>query len=353
MNQSQPFAPEGRSREWRLPAQRRLEGGIYLLLLVPMVALLGFLVYYFFIQGYAIRMQPHPTISGDCNGGTMTVKANATRDTVFMSAGLLTIEGYGNLDGANNILNVSGNMCGFTLSVPAETNLHLSGNDATLSVTGLTGKLELDNNAGDIIINDSSLLAGSVISNNAGNTTINHSHVGPNATISSNDSPVHLVSSTIDASILESGQFQLENSTLMGAVQIQDQVQIQGVTTLSNATITTSEAITFPNSRVTGFTKIIGNGSAVTYAGTLAAGSSLTIVNNGGTETITLPAALAFHLDASGVNSFSSNDPALQALDPKALASSDGAHVDVGAHPQVIVAVQGQGDTFILNRGGA
>ena len=143
----------------------------------------------------------------------------------------------------------------------------------------------------------------------------------PIATISSNDSPVHLVSSTIDASILESGQFQLENSTLMGAVQIQDQVQIQGVTTLSNATITTSEAITFPNSRVTGFTKIIGNGSAVTYAGTLAAGSSLTIVNNGGTETITLPAAVAFHLDASGVNSFSSNDPALQALDPKALAS--------------------------------
>jgi len=196
-------------------AQQTRRASPSLILRLPLVLLLVFLIYYFFIQGYTFRINPHPTIMGDCNAGSITVEGNATADTVSLKAGLLTIEGYGNYDQANNILNINGNLCGFTISVPANSNLHLSGNDATISVTGVKGRLELDDNAGNITINGSRLLAGSVVSNNGGTITISHSclldgsdvennagtititnsNVSPNAQVSSNGSPINMVAS--------------------------------------------------------------------------------------------------------------------------------------------------------------
>ena len=120
---------------------------------------------------------------------------NATSNTVSLKAGLLTIEGYGNYDQANYILNLNGNFCGFTVSVPAHSNLHLSGNDAEISVTGVQGKLDLENNAGNITITQSCLLGGSVVDNNAGTITITNSILSHNAKVTSNDSPIHIVSS--------------------------------------------------------------------------------------------------------------------------------------------------------------
>jgi len=346
MSQYQSFSPEPPGSEWPASAQQRSGRFIQALQRVPLVLLVGFLIYYFFIQGYTIHTRPHPTISGACNGGTMTVQANTTTDTVSLKAGLLTIEGFGNYDGANNVLNVNGNLCGFTLGVPANTNLHLTGNDATLSVTGVTGKLELDNNAGDINIDGSTLLAGSVISNNAGNITITNSHLMPGVTVTSNSSPIHIVSSTINGAVLSQGQYQIEHCMLTGTVQIEDQAQVQD-SLLSNATITAGgQPVKFINSRVNGFAKITGGDE---FTGALTSGSSLTIIDHGGHETITLQAGLPFHLDASGVTSFSSNDPALQGLDQSVLASSDGVHVNIGADPQTTVTIQGQGDTLQLN----
>lgn len=350
MSQYQSFSPESPGREWPASVQQRSGRFIQALLRVPLVLLVGFLIYYFFIQGYTFHLRLHPTIAGECNGGTMTVQANTTTDTVSVKAGLLTIEGFGNYDGANNVLNINGNLCGLTLGVPANTNLHLSGNDATLSVTGVTGKLELDNNAGDINIDGSTLLAGSVISNNAGNITITNSHLMPEVTVTSNSSPIHIVSSTINGAVLTQGQYQIEHCMLTGTVQIEDQAQVQD-SLLSNATITAgSQPVKFINSRVNGFAKITGGDE---FTGALTSGSSLTIIDHGGNETITLPAGLPFHLDASGVTSFSSNDPALQRLDQSGLASSDGVHVNIGADPQTAVSIQGQGDTLLLNRGGS
>ncbi|HEX6779447.1 MAG TPA: hypothetical protein VF099_14650 [Ktedonobacterales bacterium] len=49
-----------------------------LLLRLPLALLLVFLIYYFFIQGYTFRMNPQPTITGDCNVGSITVVGNAT-----------------------------------------------------------------------------------------------------------------------------------------------------------------------------------------------------------------------------------------------------------------------------------
>lgn len=207
MSQYQSFSPEIRSSEWPASAQQGSGRFVQALLRVPLVLLVGFLIYYFFIQGYTFHMQPHPTLTGDCNAGTMTVQANTTTDRVSVKAGLLTIEGFGNYDSANNVLNINGNLCGLTLSVPANTNLHLSGNDATLSVTGLTGKLEIDNNAGDINIDGSTLLTGSVISNNAGSITITNSHLMPDVGVTSNSSPIHIVCSTIDGA---QSQYQIE-----------------------------------------------------------------------------------------------------------------------------------------------
>jgi hypothetical protein len=120
---------------------------------------------------------------------------NATSDTVSLKAGLLTIEGYGNYDQAGNILNINGNLCGFTISVPANSNLHLSGNDAEISVTGVKGKLELDDNAGNITISRSCLLDGSTVENNAGTITITNSNLSPSAKVTSNNSPINIVSS--------------------------------------------------------------------------------------------------------------------------------------------------------------
>lgn len=167
-----------------------------LLLRLPLALLLVFLIYYFFIQGYTFRMNPQPTITGDCNVGSITIVGNATTDTVSLKAGLLTVEGYGNYDQASNILNLNGNFCGFTVSVPARSNLHLSGNDAQISVTGVQGTLDLENNAGDITVTQSCLLAGSVVDNNAGAITITHSTLSHKATVTSNASPIHLVSNS-------------------------------------------------------------------------------------------------------------------------------------------------------------
>jgi hypothetical protein len=177
------------------PAQQTRQASASLILRLPLVLLLVFLVYYFFIQGYTFRIHPQPTIIGDCNAGSITVEGNATAETVTLKAGLLTIEGSGNYDQASNTLNFNGNFCGFTLSVPAASNLQLSGNDAEISVTGVKGKLELDNNAGNITITRSCLLTGSTVDNNAGSITITNSTLSSKAKVTSNASPIHIVNS--------------------------------------------------------------------------------------------------------------------------------------------------------------
>lgn len=177
--------------EWSGLAQERSSGKFSQgLFQVPLVLLVVFLVYYFFIMGYTFPVGPHPSVAGDCNAGTITVQGKVGSDTVSLKAGLLTIEGFGNYDSANHVLNINGNLCGFTLEVPATTNVHLSGNDATLSVKGVTGKIELDNNAGDINIDGSSLLAGSVVNNNAGKITISNSCLMSGVQVGSNGSPI-------------------------------------------------------------------------------------------------------------------------------------------------------------------
>jgi hypothetical protein len=177
--------------EWPTMAEERSSGRFMRgLLHVPLMLLVVFLVYYFFIVGYTFQVGPHPMVTGDCNGGTITVQGKTGSDTVSLKAGLLTIEGFGNYDSAKHVLNVNGNLCGFTLDVPATTDLHITGNDATLWVRGVTGKLELDNNAGDINIDGSTLLAGSVVSNNAGAITISNSCLVSGVQVEGNDSPI-------------------------------------------------------------------------------------------------------------------------------------------------------------------
>lgn len=191
MRRYQTFFSEYPAGEWPALVPKRSSGKFTQgLLHIPLVLLVGFLVYYFFIVGYTFHVGPSLTVTGDCNGGTLTVQGKAGSDTVSLKAGLLTIEGFGNYDSANHVLNISGNLCGFTLEVPSLTNLHLSGNDATLSVRGITGKVELDNNAGDITIDGSALLAGSVVSNNAGKISISNSCLVHGVQVESNGSPI-------------------------------------------------------------------------------------------------------------------------------------------------------------------
>ncbi len=186
MRRYEAFSPERPALAEKRSSGKFVQGLLHL----PLVLLVGFLVYYFFIVGYTFQVGSHPTVTGDCNGGTITVQGKTGSDRVSLQAGLLTIEGFGNYDSANHVLNVNGNLCGFTLEVPATTDLHLTGNDATLWVKGVTGKLELDNNAGDINIDGSTLLAGSVVSNNAGAITISNSCLVSGVQVESNDSPI-------------------------------------------------------------------------------------------------------------------------------------------------------------------
>lgn len=167
-----------------------------LLFRLPLVLLLAFLIFYFFIQGYTFHVNSYPTVMGDCNAGSITIVGNSTADTVSLKAGLTTIEGYGNYDQTNNILNLNGNLCGFTISVPAHSNLHVSGNDAEISVTGVKGKFDLENNAGNITVTQSCLQDGSIVDNNAGTITITNSVLAPSAQVTSNDSPINKVSNS-------------------------------------------------------------------------------------------------------------------------------------------------------------
>jgi serine/threonine protein kinase len=190
MRRSQDFSHAYPAAQWpALTPERFSDKFIQGLLHMPLALLIGFLVYYFFLVGYTFHVGPHLTVTGDCNGGTMTVQGKAGSDRVSLKAGLLTIEGFGTYDSANHVLSVSGNWCGFTLEVPATTHLHLSSNDATLWVRGITGTLELDNNAGDIHIDGSTLLAGSLVSNNAGKITISNSCLMTGVKVESNGSP--------------------------------------------------------------------------------------------------------------------------------------------------------------------
>ncbi|HLW00193.1 MAG TPA: hypothetical protein VKT82_16110 [Ktedonobacterales bacterium] len=182
------------------PAQQTRRAAPSLLLRLPLVLLLVFLIYYFFIQGYTFRINPNPTLMGDCNAGSITVVGNATSNQVSLNAGITTIEGYGNYDQASNTLNINGNLCGLTISVPADSHLHISGNDAEISVTGIKGKIELDDNAGDITISGSRLLAGSVVTNNAGNITINHSCLLDNSDVENNGGAITITNSNVSPS---------------------------------------------------------------------------------------------------------------------------------------------------------
>jgi len=168
-----------------------------LLLRLPLVLLLVFLTYYFFIQGYTFRMNAQPTVMSDCNAGSFTVEGNSSADTVSLKAGLLTIEGFGNYDQASNTINVNGNLCGFTLSVPANSNLNLSGNGSSISVTGMKGKIALDDNGGDITINGSSLFAGSLVSNNGGGITITHSCLLDGSDVENNGGTINITNSNV------------------------------------------------------------------------------------------------------------------------------------------------------------
>jgi hypothetical protein len=177
-------------------AQQSPRSPASLLFRLPLVLLLAFLIFYFFIQGYTFRLTPHPTVMGDCNAGSITIVGNSTADTVSLKAGLTTIEGYGNYDQSSNILNINGNLCGFTISVPAHSNLQVTGNDAEITVTGVQGKFDLENNAGDITVNQSCLQDGSIVDNNAGTINISNSVLSPSAQVTSNDSPINKVSNT-------------------------------------------------------------------------------------------------------------------------------------------------------------
>lgn len=183
---SSAYPPAQRSA---LAYQRSSSQFIQGLLHLPLVVLIGFLVYYFFVVGYTFHVGPHLTVTGDCNGGTFTVQGKVGSDLLSLKAGLLTVEASGNYDSTGHVLTLSGNLCGFTLEVPTSTNLHLSGNDATLRVIGVRGTLEVDNNAGDITIDGSTLLAGSVVSDNAGKITMSNSCLMSGVKVESNDRP--------------------------------------------------------------------------------------------------------------------------------------------------------------------
>jgi hypothetical protein len=172
-----------------------------LLLRLPLLLLLVFLIYYFFILGYTFRINENPTVMGDCNAGSISVVGNATTNQVSLNAGITTIEGYGNYDQGSNTLNINGNLCGFTISVPANSHLHISGNDAEITVTGIKGKIELDDNAGNITINSSRLLAGSVVTNNGGDITINHSCLLDNADVENNAGAINISNSNVASSV--------------------------------------------------------------------------------------------------------------------------------------------------------
>src|SRR5215469_14704832 len=139
MSQSQHLMADPYRGPHRDPMQWR-DMLILHLLCLPLILVIGFAVYYFFIQGYALRVKPNLTITGDCNAGSISIVGNATADTVYLKAGLLTIQAWGNYDQAHNTLNLTGNQCGFTLSVPMHANMHITGNGAPISVTGITGK---------------------------------------------------------------------------------------------------------------------------------------------------------------------------------------------------------------------
>ena len=182
------------------PAQQPRRTAPTLLLRLPLVLLLVFLIYYFFILGYTFRINANPIIMGDCNAGSITIVGNATANQVTLNAGITTIEGYGNYDQASNTLNINGNLCGFTISVPAASHLQISGNDAEISVTGIKGKIEVDNNAGNITITGSRLLAGSVVTDNGGDITINHSCLLDNSDVENNGGGITITNSNVSPS---------------------------------------------------------------------------------------------------------------------------------------------------------
>lgn len=107
--------------------------------------------------------------------------------------------------------------------------------------------------------------------------------------------------------------------------------------------------ITLVNVTLEGQSKIDDNGGVVTLMGDLAQGSKSSISENSGMIDMTLPASLAFHLDATGIVGPIVSDYA--AVQEPADLTSD-IHVDVGHANSGVTLSLGMNDTaLILHKG--
>jgi hypothetical protein len=164
---------------------------------IPIICVAAFLIYYFFFHGNTIAMKPNPSIDIECNGGSVFIKTNDTSDTIYLDAGLLTIQSWWHLDANANTFSATGNLCGFTISVPAHTNVKISMNAADVSVDGITGIIKIDSNGGNITVTHSTFLAKSTVDNNGGPITISQSNLLANPTIDNNGGTTTITDSQV------------------------------------------------------------------------------------------------------------------------------------------------------------
>lgn len=74
----------------------------------------------------------------------------------------------------------------FDITVPAQTNLKLDANDASLLVDGITGQMHLETNSGTLIVNQSTIIGPSLLRSNSGKIQATQDHLSGEVTVDNN-----------------------------------------------------------------------------------------------------------------------------------------------------------------------
>lgn len=85
------------------------------------------------------------------------------------------------------IYDLGSNVSGiFDITVPAQTNLKIDANDASLLVDGITGQMHLETNSGTLIVNQSTIIGPSLLRSNSGKIQVTQDHLRGEVTVDNN-----------------------------------------------------------------------------------------------------------------------------------------------------------------------
>lgn len=293
-NVAGPFTPGMQRQRWQRSGRR---GGcnIGCLSTILVLALLGALIGFLFNivvvwGGTTIQVAASPTLiiqnqsynNSLVNQSIVHIHAGEANDQIHISPiHLLNIPfGLQELyrisgDRRTVIYDIGANLPGtMDITVPTHTNLIIDTNSTTFEIEGITGRMFLSANNGELIVKGCHLTNSSVLSGNSGMITVTDSQLSSSVTIENNTAAI-----SFQGSLEPGGLYQFASNGKPIVLTLPQNAGLHiDATTLNNGTITSNIPEAKAQSLYSGFELHIDSGSAPR--------ASLSLYNNGGPITI-------------------------------------------------------------------